>query len=68
MSGEWRYARRAISVRVTEVRTDLSRWYDGEWVWVRGDELGAGGEAARTIDILVKCAAIHDDEAEGFQP
>ena len=43
---------------MTRVRWDLSHYYDGEWVWVEGESLGADGMPLGRIQALVRTATI----------
>ncbi|MGC5031084.1 hypothetical protein [Micromonospora sp. DT229] len=29
-----------MRLRVVRVRLDISQWYDGQWVWLEGIEIG----------------------------
>ena len=58
-SGQWRYdgQDQAVRIQVQRVRTELSRWYSGEWVWVEGPVSVAGGPVGWR-QILVRVDAI----------
>lgn len=62
-AGEWLYLDRALILRVTRVREDLSRWYEGAWVWCEGDELDEAGAVVGPIQALVAVDAIPDEAA-----
>ncbi|MFG2099884.1 hypothetical protein ACGFJ5_04715 [Micromonospora echinaurantiaca] len=40
---DYRYADGPLRLRVVRVRPDLSEWYDCEWVWLEGVEIGPDG-------------------------
>ena len=56
--GQWRYGPYPLVLRVLRVRPDLSRWYDGDWVWVEGEELDADGQPVRRLAVLVSAEAM----------
>jgi hypothetical protein len=56
--GEWRYGDRALTLRVSVVLTEISGWYDGNWCWLRGDELGPDGEAVQSVSALANVDAL----------
>ncbi len=35
----FKYGLGTVRLRVTRVRRDLIRYYEGEWVWLEGDEV-----------------------------
>jgi hypothetical protein len=51
--GQWHYGDRTLVLRVTAVLTEISGWYDGQWCWFRGDELGPDGETVQPMSALV---------------
>jgi hypothetical protein len=56
--GEWRYGAYPLVLRVLRVRPDLSRWFDGDWLWVEGAELDRSGRPVRRLAVLVSMEAI----------
>jgi hypothetical protein len=52
-----RYRSRALLLRVTRVRVDISQWYGGDWVWLDGDEIDLHGVALATVSELVHVSA-----------
>lgn len=57
-SGDIRYRTAGAAIRVDRVRTDISDWYDGDWVWVEGAELDPRGHPTVWIQALVRVDAI----------
>lgn len=55
---EVRYRKSPLRLRVARVRTDISGWYSGEWVWLEGHELDAGGYPIGWQQLLVAVGAI----------
>lgn len=55
---DMRYRVAPLTIRVREVRLDLSTWYDGDWVWVEGEELEPGGIVVGWRQVLVRVDAI----------
>jgi hypothetical protein len=51
--GQWRYGAYPLVLRVLRVRPEMSRWYDGDWLWVEGEELDAYGQPVRRLAVLV---------------
>jgi len=62
----WRYANepRALRLLVTTVRPDVSLYYGGNWVWVRGIEVDRAGWIVDGEErgVLVHVDAIRDDD------
>jgi hypothetical protein len=56
--GQWRYGDRALVLRVTAVLTEISGWYDGDWCWFRGDELGSNGAPVQPMSALIDVDAL----------
>ncbi|MEH1016899.1 hypothetical protein V6U90_27835 [Micromonospora sp. CPCC 206060] len=55
---DWRYGRHTLFLRVRQVRHDLSVYYDGEWIWITGQQLGRDGTPLGPIDALVRVTAL----------
>jgi hypothetical protein len=53
-ANDWRYGDYALRLRADEVRDDLSRYYDNEWVWILGYRLGPDDEPLHYVEALVK--------------
>ncbi|MEU4680501.1 hypothetical protein [Micromonospora sp. NPDC023737] len=53
-----RYADGPLRLRVVRVRPDLSEWYDGEWVWLEGVEIGPDGQDGALRPVLARVAAL----------
>jgi hypothetical protein len=47
-----------LTLRITRVRVDISRWYAGDWVWLEGDALDDAGHAIERTQALVAVAAL----------
>lgn len=58
--GDWRYGGRRLRLRVEQVRHDLSRYYNNEWVWITGQALGPDDAPEGHTQALVRVAAIAD--------
>ncbi len=56
--GDWRYGAYPLRMRVRQVRDDLSRYYDGKWVWVVGDQLDPSGVSLGYFEALVRTDAL----------
>ncbi|MEH1012022.1 hypothetical protein V6U90_02690 [Micromonospora sp. CPCC 206060] len=55
---DWRYGCRRLRLRVEQVRHDLSRYYDNEWIWLVGETLGPDGAPQGRMGALVRVAAL----------
>ena len=55
---DYRYAEGPLRLRVARVRLDLSQWYDGQWVWLEGVEIGPDGENGDWRPVLARVAAL----------
>ncbi|MEV4755532.1 hypothetical protein AB0J86_10515 [Micromonospora sp. NPDC049559] len=55
---QWRNGVCALFVRVESVLPDHTEPCDGEWVWVRGQQLGRDGMPLGRIETLVRAAAL----------
>ncbi|MEV1143479.1 hypothetical protein AB0I76_07280, partial [Micromonospora sp. NPDC049799] len=55
---DYRYADGPLRLRIVRVRPDLSEWYDGEWVWLEGVEIGPDGQDATFRPVLARVAAL----------
>jgi len=47
-------------LRVEVVRVDISHFYDGNWVWVDGDELDDSGQPAGHTQVLLHVSVSAD--------
>jgi hypothetical protein len=52
-AGMARYRTDPTIIRIKAVRVDISIWYDGDWVWIEGDELDQGERVLRSAQLLV---------------
>ncbi|WFE48376.1 hypothetical protein [Verrucosispora sp. WMMD1129] len=60
---DYRYADGPLLLRIVRVRPDLSEWYDGEWVWLEGVEIGPDGQDAAFRPVLARSSRCgHADE------
>ncbi|MFC0030071.1 hypothetical protein ACFFMM_11110 [Micromonospora chaiyaphumensis] len=55
---DYRYADGPLRLRIVRVRPDLSEWYDGEWVWLEGVEIGPDGQDEAFRPVLARVAAL----------
>ncbi|MBQ1047080.1 hypothetical protein KBX50_01120 [Micromonospora sp. C51] len=55
---DYRYADGPLRLRIVRVRPDLSEWYDGEWVWVEGIEIGPDDQDGVFRPVLARVAAL----------
>ena len=53
-----RYADESVTLRITRVREDLSRYYDDEWVWLEGMVLLRGGGEGTPTQVLARTSAL----------
>ncbi len=56
--GSRKWFRDGLILRVTRVRMDLSRYYDGHLVWLEGEVLDHDGVPVRWTQELVRTAAL----------
>ncbi|MEV6692642.1 hypothetical protein AB0M35_14335 [Micromonospora sp. NPDC051196] len=56
-----RYATGALRLRIVRVRLDVSQWYDGEWVWLEGIEIGPDHQPGAFRPVLARVAALRPD-------
>lgn len=55
---DWRYGGHPLSLRVEQVRHDLSHYYERQWVWIVGESLDPSGLSRGRVEVLVKVAAL----------
>lgn len=55
---DWRYGEHPLLLLVEGVRTDLSTYYDNEWIWISGQRLARDGSPMGHLDALVRVAAL----------
>jgi hypothetical protein len=55
---DWRYGRHPLSLRVEQLRHDLSRYYNNRWVWVIGQSLDRHGAPLGRVKVLVRVEAL----------
>ncbi|GAA0406482.1 hypothetical protein GCM10009541_57000 [Micromonospora gifhornensis] len=55
---DYRYATCVLRLRILRVRLDVSQWYDGEWVWLEGVEIGPDGRPGTFRPVLARVAAL----------
>ncbi|MCZ7422955.1 hypothetical protein O7605_25970 [Verrucosispora sp. WMMA2121] len=53
-----RYATGPIRLRIVRIRPDISEWYEGEWVWLEGVEIGPDDQDGPFRPVLVRVAAL----------
>ncbi|MEV4808704.1 hypothetical protein [Micromonospora avicenniae] len=58
---DYRYAEGPLRLRVVRVRPDLSEWYDGEWVWLEGVEIGPDGQDGVFRPVLARVATLRPE-------
>jgi len=56
--GDWRYGDGELLLQVERVRDELSRYYEGQWVWVEGYRLDPAASAPRWTQALVRAEAL----------
>ena len=55
---DWRYGGHRLSLRVEQVRPDLSHYYQDEWVWIIGEALDHDGTPQGRTEALVRVSAL----------
>ncbi|MGW4682371.1 hypothetical protein ACWEOS_28230 [Micromonospora taraxaci] len=68
---DYRYAAGPLQLRIVRVRLDISEWYDGQWVWLEGVEIGPDNHDGVFRQVLARIAALPgpeecQQEAPGF--
>jgi hypothetical protein len=59
LAGEdYKYGEGSLMLRVSRVRYDLSRYYDGEWVWLEGVQICRDGSDGPARQALVRTTAL----------
>ncbi|MBX7266930.1 hypothetical protein KIF24_13420 [Micromonospora sp. Llam7] len=53
-----RHATGPLRLRIARLRPDISEWYEGEWVWLEGVEIGPDDQDGAYRPVLVKIAAL----------
>ncbi len=56
--GEYRYGQGPVTLLITRVRTDISLWYDGAWVWIEGFPILGDGSEGPLRTVLARVAAL----------
>jgi len=59
--GDVKYCDRAMRIRVSRCRPDISQWYDGGWVWVHAEVLDDRDQLINVLPILINVDAIPDN-------
>jgi hypothetical protein len=58
-AGEVKWREGRLTMRVTRLRSDLSRYYDNKWVWLEGVELDRHtGVPLQCIEVLCRADAV----------
>ncbi|MEE3922086.1 hypothetical protein V2I01_38780 [Micromonospora sp. BRA006-A] len=65
---DYRYAAGLLRLRIVRVRIDLSEWYDGQWVWLEGVEIGPDGQDGPLRPVLARIAALPGPEERQQEP
>ncbi|MFC7545208.1 hypothetical protein [Plantactinospora sp. GCM10030261] len=55
---DWRCGGYPLSLRVEQLRHDLSRYYDNRWIWVIGQSLDPQGAPIGEVKVLVRVDAL----------
>jgi hypothetical protein len=55
---DWLYGDGPLTLIVREVRRDLSRDFNGEWLWIEGCRPTCGDEHAHCLRALVRTGAL----------
>ncbi|MEV4712834.1 hypothetical protein [Micromonospora sp. NPDC049374] len=55
---DYRHSDGPLRLRIVRVRPDLSEWYDGEWVWLEGVEIGPDDQDGTFRPVLARVAAL----------
>ena len=53
-----RYREEPVTLRVTRIRDDLLRYYDGEWLWLEGYQVRPDGADGQWLQILARVGAL----------
>ncbi|MFB9237133.1 hypothetical protein ACFFWC_16470 [Plantactinospora siamensis] len=56
--GDWQCGEHPLSLRVEQLRHDLSRYYDNRWIWVIGQSLDGQGSPLGRVKVLVRVEAL----------
>ena len=64
-AGGCRYRDDAFKMRVSRVRTDISLWYAGAWVWLEGEDLGQVEATRRFAPALVHVSVLRPCAGSG---
>ncbi|MER5454628.1 hypothetical protein ABT008_07590 [Micromonospora sp. NPDC002389] len=62
---DYRYPAGPLRLRIVRVRLDVSQWYDGQWVWLEGVEIGPDGKDGTWRPVLARVAALPSLAASG---
>ncbi|MCZ7422964.1 hypothetical protein O7605_26015 [Verrucosispora sp. WMMA2121] len=56
-----RYATGPLRLRIVRIRADINEWYEGEWVWLEGVEIGPDDQDGPLRPVLARVAALRPD-------
>ncbi|MEU4551854.1 hypothetical protein [Micromonospora violae] len=59
---DYQYPAGPLRLRIVRVRLDLSEWYDGQWVWLEGVEIGPDDQDGAFRQVLARIAALPGPE------
>jgi hypothetical protein len=60
---DYKYGRGDLTLRISRVRLEISRWYDGHWVWLEGTPIRWDGGEDDTRSLLARVSALADTGA-----
>ncbi|GIJ23612.1 hypothetical protein [Micromonospora lutea] len=53
-----RHATGPLRLRIVRIRPDISEWYEGEWVWLEGVEVGPDDQNGPFQPVLARAAEL----------
>ncbi|MEU8215601.1 hypothetical protein AB0C47_07515 [Micromonospora taraxaci] len=59
---DYRFADGPLRLRIVRVRFDVSEWYDGQWVWLEGVEMGSDHQDGGFRQVLARVATLSTPE------
>jgi hypothetical protein len=55
---DYMYGRGEVTMRIIRVRLDISKWYDGRWVWLEGVPIRWDGTDGEPRTLLARVSAL----------
>jgi len=55
---DYKYGQGTVLLRISRVRLEISKWYDGAWVWLEGVPIRWDGTDGEPRTVLARASAL----------